>query len=254
MSDDKFSLQRVSGIPWDVFVRLVRTRFDGNTTDLNKFLEPYGQHPVVDGILNTWDLTPVYTPSDSTRPEFKTLPYKRLLFWAVRPEKFFPTCDPTLLAEYSDEVVEPVWDRDGVESSRVRTRKYAVYSVEADAIGSNPDGMSDHRVGVLQCWCPSTGKEHWIMVPSDAVRPRYGTEQNTPKEIVNSALAYVFFGVVARWSGSSLQAMLSGKAIYRQGDVIFRREDPSMPRYENPHSLYGSTIIPDVLSHLKAEA
>lgn len=262
MSNTTYSLQRVNGLAADVFARLVRTRFDSpqDRDDLDRFLADYEGDEIVQKIKDEWDTIVPYTPSDSTLEVFAPITHKRLLFWAIRPEKFFMACNLKSIASYQDDVTEPVWDHNGVESTRTRERRYEVYTVPLAELGIDDDRSMSDDVGVLRCWCPSTGREHWIMFPTfvawdDSRR----VSDLSQKDIVNNVLAYVFFGVNNRWSRETWR-ILSGHYLYRQGDLIFRRADPKAPTYpESTATFYsygGSSVksTPDVLKHLKVEA
>lgn len=264
MSEATYSLQRVSGIPADIFMRLIRTRFqsDDDMEGVDRFLRDFEGDPIVDKIKEQWSSLEPYRPEDSTLPFFAPIAHKRLLFWAIRPELFFQTCQRQLVASYEDIVSEPIWGRDGVSSTRTRPRRYEVYVVDTDELGIPSDQLAvSDKVGVLRCWCPSTGREHWIMVPSLVL---FGYGQNTPlgetpRDIVNNVLAYVFFGINNRWSSRETLKVISGHYLYRQGDLIFRRADRSAPVYPDVDQPYwgsrqGKNSTPDILSHLKAEA
>lgn len=265
MSNATYSLQRVNGLDADVFARLVRTRFDSqqDRSDLDRFLADYEGDEIVQKIKDEWDAIAPYTPSDSNLAVFGPITHKRLLFWAIRPEKFFMSCNLTSIASYQDEVTEPVWDCDGVESTRTRKRRYEVYLVPSVELGIDDDERSAASdVGVLRCWCPSTGREHWIMFPGLILESSsawgYGKFETMPqKDVVNTVLAYVFFGANNRWSREAMK-IVSGHYLYRQGDLIFRRPDPSAPVYASANSTYFSSSqpreTPDILAHLKAEA
>lgn len=188
-----YTLQGVNRLTRDEFLRVIRTRFDGeqeNAVAVMQRLLP-AKPELLEELLQAWETIPVYTINDVQKEQRRS--WLRLLFWAIRPERFFPHCNPELLDHCRQEVDEPVWTPAGELSRRQRVREYWLYRVRGEYLGTSED------VSVLKCLCPSTGQEHWIMLD-----PR-----NTDLPETLSRLFGTHDNAVA--------------AVQRQGDILLRR-------------------------------
>lgn len=213
-----YTIEGVSGLPEYFAKRIIITRFGADKEAAKRYLEPYRGTELYDTIEGQWyEISPI-APAESANHE--DLAVKRLLFWAIRPERLFPSLSPTLMDTYDREVPGPVWDKDGNESQRTYRRRYELYQVDPAKLGVTAETGSSY-INVLRCWCPSTGNEHWIMLQSRGDRYVCDVEGNSAKNAAADLLR------ISTYSTYAYRDCKGTDAIYRQGDIVFRSDNQS---------------------------
>ena len=198
----KYSLRRVLWTSKE-FIRLVRTRWDTLDEAIRRFdwlhaesLKPANDRDLVaEYLLNHWDDDHVpYEISDAGKePDPRR---RRNIFWALRPERIFPKMNPKLVDELKQKVKRTYWDADGTPEIREVRQHYKLWEISGDQLG-----LPGARIRALQCWCPTTNKEFWIM-------------QNPWCRDVQDALRRMFN---KNWCCGLL---------YRHGDILFEEVVP----------------------------
>jgi hypothetical protein len=226
----KYSVQAANNVDEDLFLRIVRTRFQDDQDGLAEFMEPYSETPAFSRLTAEWETLVPLSPADSA--EHASVILKRTIFWAIRPERYFPQTNPVQIATHTDDVIRRVLSADGEITEVPWRRTYNLYEISSQALGV------DSSVLALQCWCPSTGKEHWIMLanyvlpyvlrPSSAYGGQAGGDVLTPdkqREAIAAALTETL----------GLRSInVKEFDVYRHGDivVVVPRSQPANDRQD----------------------
>jgi uncharacterized protein YehS (DUF1456 family) len=195
-SSIKYVYQGVPNLTRELLLQLVKTT--GETSDLSeseklelasKTLSTYN----LDHVINTleWRNLKTLKPSDSQK--YKDYRVKRLIFQSIRPDKFF---------SYHLEQGDLIEIDHRVFNIFKEKTEYWLYNCDKALDPNN----KDVRANVLKCYCPSTKKEHWIMV---------GPGQKT----ILDALSFIF--------GSPSR----DTKIIRHGDILFCQKYETTDKY-----------------------
>jgi hypothetical protein len=133
---------------------------------------------------------------------------RRTIFWSIRPERCFPSLNPTKIDEVKRVVTRTFWDEDGNAEIREVHQHYVLWEVDGSKMGITGNGWGGSKVVALQCWCPTTNKEFWIIQ-----RPWTGN--------VDTALCNM---MRLNRHGSAPGPM------YRHGDILFKTILPENER------------------------
>jgi len=189
----------VPNITRELLLRLVKTTSENldleKTSDQMLEAMKMLKNFKLDHVVGTseWYKLKLLEPADTHK--YKDLRTKKIIFAAIRPEKFF--------AFHASQGDLALLDHRTLNIAGSPT-EYWLYNC-----GDVLDGEKDSRrvrANVLKCICPSTGKEHWIMV---------GPWQQTVQE----ALTFIF--------GSPS----SEAEIIRQGDILFCRKNENAEKF-----------------------
>jgi hypothetical protein len=205
----KYALNNVIWTP-NEFIRLICTRWDTLDEAVRRFdwLREESFKPRVDrDDVANWLLERYgeriekYTIEEAGK---ETNPRRRrIIFWAVRPERCFPQLNPSKVDEVNRTVNRTFWDDKGVPELREVKQHYILWSVDGEQMGVQSSRWARPRVLALQCWCPTTNKEFWIM-------------QSPLCRSVDDALRSMMR--LGGWSAKS-------GPLYRHGDILFERVD-----------------------------
>lgn len=131
---------------------------------------------------------------------------RRALFSCVGPEKIFTAGKPELLDRQEVRKTRARWDDDDKEYVSEFEDVYELYKIDGESIGF--EGKWGHRwqdIYAVRCWCTTTNREYWIMLPPGDVTKWGG-------ELKMDALDAIASTIRIRET--------EPKRIYRHGDVI----------------------------------
>lgn len=197
MTVELVSVQRVAEFTPEEAVRLYKTHYvdvaEFKSSESRLAKTEWGKH-----VINNWAEAEVYTIND--RLLFtQTRSRMRVFFWALKPVEVFKTLNPQLIDEQTIKADRTVWDAYGNPSTVQVERTYILWRVRAEALGADP--QANTYVYGLQMECPSTGKQHLILI----------AENQLYQPSVGKALRFIYGGI---------------QPADRHGDVFFHKPLP----------------------------
>lgn len=218
LSEQEYLVDDVSGFTLGVFAKCMKAKFD--TFDgMKRETRFYG--PLYDYLEDIWDGIVDLTFKECLQEQ--NTERRRVMFTALGPEKIFndPTMKPELLDQQTITKKRYEWDDKLKEFEKVFEDQYALYRIDGTTLLGNDNTTSWGRnagrvfwIFAVQCYCTTTGREYWLMVPEEAGK---NDEPNGKEWDAIKAIAW------------TIQIdMKNPKRIYRQGDVVIA-EYPDNP-------------------------
>jgi len=220
----EYFVNETKGFNFIEFCQCMKAQFD--TFKGFKRENPLIMADLVDKIEPLWDNIEELTFEQCITEE--NAEKRRVFFTSLGPEKIFtdPKMSPELLNEQTISKTRMNWDEDLKEYTKEFEDTYSLYRINGNSLvsGDRLAGMGIDQgrifwIYAVRCYCTSTGREYWLMVPEDACTR--GEEEGK----------YDAVGAIA-WT---MQIDIKNpELLYRHGDVILAKFPPEPEfHYEN---------------------
>ena len=175
-----------------------------------------------------YDMFEPYTFAEALKEE--NLEIRRVLFKCLGPERIFGQADPKFIDKQTINKKRLFWDKDNNQYYKEFEDTYELYEIAAEKVGISREAsrwggkIELEPVRAVRCWCTTTNREYWIMVPHEINR--------VPLNDAIEAIAQTI------WIDID-----NPESISRQGDVIIVHHPKDMKRLDRKRPLTKKEYI-----------
>lgn len=148
----------VGNIGLTLFLRTLKIRYE----HMDEFEDLINFQSLLDFIKEVWESVEPITFKEAF--EIKDINTKRLIFHYLGPVEIFKSKDPILINSVTIKKTQKRWNP---EREITFNDTYELYKLDAKKL--LPDLINERRpvrgwIYATRCWCPSSNKEHWIII------------------------------------------------------------------------------------------
>lgn len=164
-----------------------------------------------------WDMWQPFTFAEAMAET--NMEKRRIIFKVLGPERIFKDANPKLINRQVIKKKRTKWEGEKLTEKKYEFEDvYELYEIDAKALGLENTFATPSPVRAVRCWCTTTNREYWIMVPKFKNNQGWNNTENSMDDAIE-AIAWTIQVDVDNFD-----------TLYRQGDVIIAKmpDEPKM--------------------------